>query len=1174
MNCPRCEVDNPAGARFCAQCGARLDYASPASYTPRHLAEKILTSRSAIEGERKLVTVVFCDISGSTGLAERLGPERMHSLLNRFFELALAEVHRYEGTINQFLGDGFMALFGAPLAHEDHARRAVLAAVGIQGALRERQTEFGLPDGVTLGVRMGLNTGLVVVGKIGVNLRMDYTAVGDTTNLAARLQQLAEPGAIYVSAATYRLVETYVEGHKLGERRLKGKTEPVTVYRLLGTRARPEPGRREMRPIGSPLVGRDKEVAVLTERLQRLVAGEGGIVAVLGEAGLGKSRLVAEVSRQVAGTHVLWLEGRALSFGQTLSYWPFLEILRGWISITEEDSEAESQRKLEHRVHALFPEAADVLPYLATLLGLPVPPELEHRVKYLDGEAMGRQVFRSIRRVFESLARERPVVLVFEDLHWADQSSIELIEHLFPLVETVPLLLYGVGRLERGTPAARLRERARTSHASRYTEIALLPLSSAASATLIDNLVESPRISDQLKDLVLQKTEGNPFFVEEVIRSLITAGVLAWDAGAGQWRVTHQVGQVMIPDTLQGVIMARVDRLDEDVKHVLKVASVIGRSFLFRVLAAIAGVARELDRNLHELQQLELIREKRQLPDLEYFFKHTLVQEAAYESLLVDRRRHLHQQVGRCIETLFADRQEEFYGILAYHYARAEEWDKAQAYLLKAGDQAGRIAADAEALSHYRQAMAAHERAFGDRWEPVQRAMLERKMGEALFRRGVHVQALEHFLKALALVGNPLPTSRWGIRLAILGELARQIAHRLLPRLFLREAGPADPLVEEWFHTQEVICWIDYFTNQERFLLEALKGLNLSEEWGRPVGIALNSMGAGVTCDVIAAFRVAGFYHRRGVAAAEQIQHPVAIGTAYLGLAAHEDSLGDWKSALEHCGRAAAAFRDAGHLRGWGVCTTLLAWLFLLRGDFTEVGERSRELIRVGEESSDRHILALGLTLRGTLAQHTGPLDQAATDLQQAVELSRAIPDHATVAQASALLGRCYLRQGKLQQAQAMLDEAAQVVSERGLRGMAVVQAPLGLAEASLIAAERAEGADRVEALGKAKRACQRAVKQGKLMRSWLPSALRFQGTYEWLRGRPSAGKKSWHGSIAVAEELGARYELGMTWMEMGRRTGERAALERAEVIFIEIGAVLDLPEARRLSRQSPGTTE
>ena len=583
MTCPRCGRTPRYDARFCEQCGAALD-ATATIYTPRHLAEKVLVTRAALQGERKRVTVLFCDIASSTRLAERIGADAMHALLNRFFELAMAEIHRYEGTINQFLGDGFMALFGAPIAHEDHARRAVLAAFGVRRALAAD------PHMAELRTRMGLNTGPVVVGAIGDNLRMDYTAIGDTTNLAARLQQIAGPGDIYLSEATYRLVDRYVDCARLGGRALKGKAAAVVVYELGAERKHPAPETENSRSIASPLVGRDQELAELTDCLARLGAGEGGIVGVVGEPGLGKSRLMSEVSRVAAARSLLWLEGRALSFGQTLSYWPFLEIIRRWAGIGEGDGDAAALAKLEASTRALLAaDAGEVVPYLATLLSLPVEPEYERSVKYLDGQAMGRQIFRSIRRLVDRLASMQPLVLVFEDLHWADQSSTELIEHLLPLVNTARLLLCGVGRPERDSPARRLRELARAEYAGRYREIVLTALPPDSSAALVENIVADDQMPPQLKALILEKSDGNPFFIEEVLRSMIATRTLTWDPAAATWRVTREVDRISIPDTLHGVIMARVDRLDDDVKDVLKVASVIGRSFLYRVLRAVSA---------------------------------------------------------------------------------------------------------------------------------------------------------------------------------------------------------------------------------------------------------------------------------------------------------------------------------------------------------------------------------------------------------------------------------------------------------------------------------------------------------------------------------------------------------------------------------------------------------
>jgi len=438
---------------------------------------------------------------------------------------------------------------------------------------------------------------------------------------------------------------------------------------------------------------------------------------------------------------------------------------------------------LESGARALFgEETIDYLPYLASLLVIEVRGEYAERVKYLDGEAMGQQIFLTSRRFFERLARSQPTVLVFEDLHWMDESSTLLLEHLLSLVETVPLTIFGVSRPERATPAARLRDLSAGEFAARYTEIRLAPLSGADSSQLIDNLLDIENMPVRLRELMVEKADGNPFFLEEVIRTLIDTGAVARDASGGRWRATAQIETLQIPNTIQGVIMARVDRLDEELKQVLRLASVIGRNFLYRVLKTIAEAGPGLDENLAQLQAVDLIHEKQHLPEVEFMFKHALAQEATYESILLQKRRDLHARVAQAMEALFAERIGEFYGLLAYHYARAEVWDKAQGYLLKAADQAGQMAADAEALNLYRQALAAYARAFGDKWDPAQRASLARKMGDAFFRRGEYSLALEQYRQALSYLGYRLPESRGGVRWALVRELLVHIGHRFRAR--------------------------------------------------------------------------------------------------------------------------------------------------------------------------------------------------------------------------------------------------------------------------------------------------------------------------------------------------------------------------------------------------------
>jgi class 3 adenylate cyclase/tetratricopeptide (TPR) repeat protein len=1139
---------------------------SPRPYTPPHLADKILKSRSVIEGERKQVTVLFCDLANSTALAHRLGPDVMHSLLNAFFEMAAEAIHRYEGTINQFLGDGLMALFGAPLAHEDHARRASLAALEIQRSLRERRDRaLGTGHWNELALRIGLNTGLVVVGKIGDNLRMDYTAIGDTTNLAARAQQLAGAHEIYLTDSTRRAAAAYVDCQALGPKRIKGKADPVTMYRLLGVRTRAESqAADELRWVVSSLLSRDQEMATLTGCVDRLAHGEGGIVAVLGDAGLGKSRLMTEVRRAVADRGVRWLEGRGVSYGQGLSYWPFLEILRVWAGLTERDGEAEAWTRLENPVKRLFPdEHAEIVPYLATLMGLRVPAALEDRVKHLDGRAMGRQIFRASRRLFERLAGEQPLILVFEDLHWSDHSSTELVEHLLPLVETVPLLLCGVGRPGHGG-IERLREAAQRNHAARYTEISLTPLSEPASAALIANLIPGVDIPPRLRDRILQKTDGNPFFVEEVVRSLIDTGALVRNAATGRWRVAVPLEDLAIPDTVQGVIMARVDRLDEDEKGVLKIASVVGRSFFYRVLQALTGPEHELDVHLRHLERIELIRERQRTPELQYIFNHGLAQEAIYESILVEHRHRLHERVAECIERLFADRLDEFYGVLAYHYAQATAWERAQDYLLKAGDQAGKVAADAEALAHYRRAVEAYARAFGDRWDHLQRATLERKIGEAFLRRGDHRQAIDSLHGALGLLGAPLPTTPGAVALGLGRELLRQAGHRVLPRR-LWQATTVDAVDRERLYIYRMMPWIDYFVDKTRYMVDVLVVLNFSESRDEPVGMVQGCTGVGIMCDHLGAFRVAGSYHRRALARAEASGERRAAGDAHLGLAFHESYLGRLVPAIEACRRAAAAYRESGQLREWAAVVTLMGRVLLWRGDVIGALGCAQQLVHDGRDSADPMLRAWGLFVRGEALSQVGPLDEAIGALRTAAELYAAMPDYSGIADANGVLGRCYLRLGRVAQAVTVLEDSERVIAVHGLRGHQITVARNALTEAYLAVAEHADGAERGAYLSRAKRASRAALRQGGTFRPGLPHAMRLEGRRAWLEGRGTAARRWWQRSIALGEALEVPYDVAISAIDLARLANEPGHLRRAVELLAAMGATDDLATARRL---------
>ncbi len=691
-SCAACGAELPAGARFCPSCGhAASGAASPAatiggepvSYTPRHLAEKILTSRSAMQGERKPVTVLFCDLVGSTGLAERLGPDSMHVLLSRFFELSLSHVHRYEGTVNQFLGDGFMALFGAPIAHEDHARRAVLAALDIRRAVEEDPPTLASGEAVRVALRMGLHTGVVVVGAIGDNLRMDYTAVGDTSHVAARLQQAAEPGVILVSDAAARLVEGYARLEPRGPMAIRGRAEPLVVHALVGRGARrgfldPASGRALSR-----FVGRERELAALGDALDRAAAGRGQVVGVVGEPGTGKSRLVLELRERLTDRGATLLEGRCLSYGATIPYLPVIDLLRSALGVDDADTPEQVAARVDAALDALVVGAPEGAAYLLHLLGIK---GREDRLAALSAEQIIAGTFDTLRALLLGMARRDPLAILVEDLHWIDHTSEAFLASLVERLSGAAILLLATYRPGYRPPWL---------DRSFATQIALAPLDAQESLALVHGLL--PSVSDQnpVARLILDKAEGNPFFIEELAR-------VVGDHRAG-------VEGLEVPDTVHGVLTARIDRLAEVPKRLVQTGAVLGREFPRELLQAMEpGLA--LGPHLAELARLEFLYERTEAGEPVYVFKHALTQDVARATLLASRRQELHCRAGDALLRVYPARTRELAPVLAYHYREGEAWPAAARHAGVAAELARRAYANQEALAHFDQALAAAER--------------------------------------------------------------------------------------------------------------------------------------------------------------------------------------------------------------------------------------------------------------------------------------------------------------------------------------------------------------------------------------------------------------------------------------------------------------------------------
>ena len=739
--CPQCGAEVAAAAKFCDQCGTALAvvpsgpahppvldprFASPESYTPNHLAEKILNGRSALQGERKQVTVLFADVSGFTAISEKLDPEEVHRLMNRAFELMLAEIHRFEGTVNQFLGDGLMALFGAPIAHEDHAQRAVHAALGMQRALGEYRERLSRERGIDFRVRLGLNTGLVVVGAIGDNLRMDYTAVGDTTNLAARMQQLAEPGQVVLAEATHRLVHGYFETRPLGTVTVKNRQEPVAAYEALRARGRLTRLDVQAERGLTPFVGREQELALLERAYAQARRGHGQVVFIVGEAGMGKSRLLLEFRQGLAGKEpVTWVEGRCISFGASIAHLPIIDMLKRNFRLEDTDSEPEIITKVDLGLAFMGGEAVGVAPFLKYLLSVdPGNPQ----VAGMDPHERRSRIFDALRLLTLQGSQRRPIVMIIEDLHWIDKASEEYLGFVADSLAGARLLLIVTYRPGYAQP---LGDR------SYHSRITLQPLNEAESIRMASGALAASDLPAEARALITRKAEGNPFFMEEIIRSLLETGALK--RADGGYVLARPAVDLFVPDTVQDLITARIDRLEEEQKRTLQVAAVIGREFALRLLrrtldpagrfeanspvrarasrAQPSGGGSEggrrpppsIERCLAELKSLEFIYEKAVLPDLEYVFKHALTHDVAYATILRRERRTLHAAIGAAIEEVYAERIDERVEELAHHFFQGEVWEKAFHYARQAGAKAVALCVDREAVEFYERALLALE---------------------------------------------------------------------------------------------------------------------------------------------------------------------------------------------------------------------------------------------------------------------------------------------------------------------------------------------------------------------------------------------------------------------------------------------------------------------------------
>jgi class 3 adenylate cyclase/tetratricopeptide (TPR) repeat protein len=1081
--CAECGTELGPGARFCSECGTPVAgpppaapppasqptsrFTSPQAYTPQHLAERIISSRGALEGERKQVTVLFADLKGSMELLADRDPEDARRILDPVLERMMEAVHRYEGTVNQVMGDGIMALFGAPLAHEDHAVRACYAALRMQEAVKDYADEVRRAEGITPQIRVGLNSGEVVVRSVGSDLRMDYTAVGQTTHLAARMEQLATPGSILLACATLQLAEGYMQVQTLGPMAVKGLSEPVEVYELVGAgTARTRLAAAAARGL-TKFVGRDAELDTLRRTLEQAGSGHGQIVALVGEPGVGKSRLVWEFTHSHRAHGWLVLEADSVSYGKATSYLPVIDLLKSYCGIEDRDDARRIREKLTGKLLTLDRALEPTLPALLALLDVPADDPTWHA---LDPPQRRQRMLDACKRLLLRESQEQPLLLVFEDLHWIDAETQALLDSLVESLPTARILLL-------------VNYRPEYEHAwhrkTYYQQLRLDPLPLESAQDLLTALLGDALSLGPLKRLLVERTEGNPFFLEESVQSLVETGGLVGERGA--YRLAQPLGTTQVPATVQAVLAARIDRLAPEDKRLLQAASVIGKDVPYPLLQAIAELSEDaLQQGLTRLQAAEFLYETSLFPDLEYTFKHALTYEVAYGSLLHERRRAMHTRIMEAIETLYPARQAEQIERLAHHAVQGEGWDRAVGYLRQAGRKAEAHSAYREAVTYVEQALAALQHLPDSRETRELAIDLRTDMRGALGPLGESGRLLAYLREAEPLAAALDDQRRLGViagSMAIcffnLGDLVSAVQYGGHTLVIATALG--DRALELVARVRLGVAYYSLGNYREARdvlgrNLELLDGDLVRARFGSMITSVISAARLALCLAELGEFAEAAARADEALAIAEVEEHPLTSATAYWllsdlyliqgdpgkaiglierGRAVNQASRLQAVSALgmSRVGRAyALAGRSiegvpmleqavqvaTGSTFVQGGIASYLFWLaeaYLLAGRADDAAHTALRGLASAQEHKERGVEVYALRLLGEIATQADPpnADQAESYYQQALALAEELGMRPLVAHCHLGLGTLYQRVGRDDEAQARVATAIEM---------------------------------------------------------------------------------------------------------------------------------------------------
>lgn len=1120
------------------------------------------------ETERRHSTVLFADLTGFTAMCEAMEPEQMFPIVSDCMELLNGIAVKHGGTVDKHLGDCVLALFGIPRAMEDAPRAAVNAAIEMLDAVdrfnQERQLAYRLD------AHIGINTGLGIAGEISGPLIREFAVMGDSVVIASNLTDVAIKGEIYVGEQTQRFTRDEFEYRSAPPLELKGRAQRVKAFELVSrTQRLYRRGVDERRKMYSPLVGRDDEMKLLTGALEALHAGQGGVVSLIAEAGTGKSRLVAELGDHELAQQILWLQGRSISTGRQQSYHPFADLCRSWAGIGDRDDEQAARGKLHDMVARNVGEQADeIFPFIASTASARLEEAERERLDRIQGESREQLIRSAIALLLRSASEHSPVVILMDDLHWSDLSSLELLESLFKLVSDHPVLMLLAFRPGYVDSSGRILEHLREHYVDRHIEIELGPLAAMASRELIKNLFREGNIPQLTRRAIEEKTQGNPFYIEEVVRTLADLGAVEYRDGS--FHATEKLASVEIPGTVQEAVMARVDRLPLGRKSALQAASVIGGSFHFEVLEGMLPPELPCREILDALDAGEFIEETDRSAGVEYAFKHPLIQEVTYDSILETRREELHYQVAQSIEGRLGEDVPGYSAMLAYHFGRGGKAEKAEHYLFEAGDQAARMSASSEALYFFREASSMYMQLHGDGGDLAKKALLEKNVAQALLNRGQLLDAVEHFDLATGLLGAPAARKPASMMSGFALNLVRVLGRLYLP-LPRRSGRPATERDNELFDVMFRRAMAQSTTEPIRFFVDCvalLRRLSAVDPLTVPESAAMYSGVVGIFAFGGISFDVS----RRFLDIARDLAEHGAVDERRLYCSTltfmHHMLEGNWSDEYEP--RSGEIEEGIGQGRFWeaATCLNLVGVKHIHRGDF----DRSRTAMELLQKLADVYEHDLAASALHAVAAYLHTERREFGDALRAIELY--YDEHREPLfnlQAFSTRAKVQTLMGEREAAAATLERAGELLAEAGRAPpwhASTYRSARYLADVdALELALRSDSGD-LSKLATRAAASRRPALAAAAKVAWRrPEVLRLAGVEMWLAGREREAFEWWRRAIDSCEQLGARPELGRTWQRVGEALAAsepgggdaRVCIQAAREIFSDLDLGWDL---------------